>query len=102
MPTGVRFLTACLFAALSAAGPAQAQSDSPSPTKPAATILGASFSAVPDLLYDHLPDLPKGQGLVVDAVAKDTAAERIGLQRHDILLKYQATPVQTTKDLAQL
>jgi hypothetical protein len=80
---------------------AQPTSTNPPPA-PAAKLLGASFVKVPELLYVHLPNLPKGQGLVVATVAQNSVASRIGLHRNDILLRFEATPVKSTKELADL
>jgi hypothetical protein len=67
-----------------------------------AKILGASLGPVPDVLYAQCPTLPRGQGLVVELVEDKSAADRIGLHRHDILLQYHNTPIQNTKHFAQL
>ncbi len=50
------------------------------------TFLGVVTSAVPELLQHQL-DLPEGNGLVVEHVAKDSPAAKAGLERHDILHK---------------
>lgn len=63
-------------------------------------ILGAKFAPIPEVLYTHLPTLPKGQGLLVDTVDENSVAEKLGLQRHDILVRYGATNVQDLKHFA--
>jgi beta-lactamase regulating signal transducer with metallopeptidase domain len=48
--------------------------------------LGAHIQAPSDTLVAQL-DLPRGQGLVVDEIVVDSAANKAGLKAHDILLE---------------
>jgi hypothetical protein len=45
-------------------------------------------------LVDQL-DLPKGQGLVVDRVQPSSAADKVGIKPHDILLEVDGKPVSS-------
>jgi hypothetical protein len=56
---------------------------------------GLHLAPVPEVIYAQMPQLPHGQGLVVEQVAP---AARIDLQRHDILLSYDGQPL---RDLEQ-
>ena len=47
--------------------------------------IGASLHAVDDALRSHLV-IPKGQGVVVVQVARNSAAARAGIKKHDVLL----------------
>jgi membrane-associated protease RseP (regulator of RpoE activity) len=47
---------------------------------------GARLSPITETLQQQL-DLPKGNGQVIGKVEKDSAAEKAGLQEHDILLE---------------
>ncbi len=108
MPSGIMSTYRCSFALLLtclllAPVSVLAQPEAPLTAAPTASkVLGASFTLVPELLYAQVPALPRGQGLVIATVPKNTTAERIGLHRNDILLKVQTTPIQSTKDLAQV
>jgi PDZ domain len=72
------------------------------PSKPGATRrpegrLGVAVSQPGPTLADQL-DLPKGQGLAIEEVRSDSAAARVGLKAHDILLELDGKPVSS--DLA--
>jgi len=78
-------------------------SGTPATTVPAPPeLLGATLTPVPDSLYAHVPGLPKGKGLLIDTVGKDSVAEKIGLRRHDIIVNYGNKSVQDVKQLANL
>lgn len=47
---------------------------------------GFRSEEAPEALCHHLP-IPRGFGLLVTEVAKDSPAENAGIQRHDILLR---------------
>jgi len=65
-------------------------------------LLGATLTEVPDVLYAHVLTLPKGKGLLIDAVGKNSVAEKIGLHRHDVIVNYGNKSVQDVKQLASL
>src|SRR5262249_19557635 len=54
--------------------------------------LGARLSK-PSAVLVHQLDLPRGEGLVVEAVRSGRSAARAGLKAHDILLRLSAKPV---------
>src|SRR5207237_3713548 len=54
--------------------------------------LGVRLDRPSGTLVDQL-DLPKGQGLIVEDVVKDSAAAKAGLKKHDILLELAGKPV---------
>lgn len=56
--------------------------------------LGVGVSKPSPTLVEQL-DLPKGQGLILDEVAPDSAAAKAGLKPHDILLELDGKPVST-------
>jgi beta-lactamase regulating signal transducer with metallopeptidase domain len=64
--------------------------------------LGARLESPSATLAEQL-DLPKGQGLVLREVTKDSAADKAGLKPHDILLELNGKPVPDRLDgLAKL
>jgi membrane-associated protease RseP (regulator of RpoE activity) len=58
--------------------------------------LGARVAAPGATLADQL-DLPKGQGVVLEEVAKDSAAAKAGMRAHDILLELNGKPVPSDR-----
>jgi membrane-associated protease RseP (regulator of RpoE activity) len=54
--------------------------------------LGVQVSAPSPVLVDQL-DLPRGQGLVVEAVSPNSAAGKAGMKANDILLELNSKPV---------
>ena len=66
------------------------------------TYLGVLFGDVPDVLYDQLPDLPRGQGVVVTHVLPDSPAAQAKLLRNDIVLEYNKEKVQDKEHFARL
>ena len=57
--------------------------------------LGAQLEQPGATLADQL-DLPKGQGVVLEAVGADSAAAKAGLKAHDILLELNGKPVPSS------
>lgn len=76
------------------------QTTSPTPSK--SPLLGVVFSPIPAVLYSQIPDLPEKQGLLVQSITSDVEAERIGLKKHDIVLRYNDQAVRDVKQLAGL
>jgi hypothetical protein len=65
------------------------------------TFLGVTTSRVAGALREQL-GLPKGMGLVVDFVAKDSPAEAAGLKVHDVLTKLDDQWLVNMEQLAVL
>jgi hypothetical protein len=63
---------------------------------------GARLKPLPPLLYEHLPQLKKGQGVAVESVLPNSFAERTGVRVHDILLNYDGTELTDSKQLHDL
>jgi membrane-associated protease RseP (regulator of RpoE activity) len=66
------------------------------------TYLGVLFGDVPEVLYDQLTDLPRGQGVVVTHVLPDSPAAQAKLARHDIVLEYNKEKVLDKEHFARL
>jgi hypothetical protein len=66
------------------------------------TYLGVLFCSVPEVLYDQMPDLPRGQGVVVTHVLPDSPAAKAGLLRHDLVLQYDAEKIRDCDHFARL
>jgi len=66
------------------------------------TYLGILFTAVPDLLYDQLPQLPRGYGVVVAHVLPESPAGQVGIRRNDIILRYDEHKVTDCEHFARL
>jgi C-terminal processing protease CtpA/Prc len=64
---------------------------------PARGALGVEIAPVDDALRYQL-DIPEG-GVLVQSVEKGSRAERLGLQRYDILLTLNGKPVSTAADI---
>ncbi len=56
--------------------------------------LGVGVSAPGATLAEQL-DLPKGQGLAIEEVRPDSAAAKVGLKAHDIILELAGKPVSS-------
>jgi len=66
--------------------------------------LGLALEAVPDLLYEHLqiPNLKRGQGVVIQRITPDSPAAGSGLQAHDIVLSCNGTEVRDAAQFLRL
>ena len=64
-------------------------------------LAGLTTSRAPDVLREQLA-LESGAGLVVDAVAVGSAAERAGLKRHDLLVALDGQLLVLPEQLAML
>ena len=86
--------------------PAPAQSPAPPPAEhpdgEKGTYLGVLFTPVPDVLYDQLPRLPRGQGVVAAHVLPESPAAAAGLRRNDVILRYGDQPVRDCEHFARL
>jgi serine protease Do len=63
--------------------------------------LGVLFVPIDDALYDQLPQLPRGCGVLVTKVLGDSPAEKAGLRRNDILYEYDGKKVKDCADFAR-
>jgi hypothetical protein len=91
-------LLACALVSL----PSLVRAQQPDSSKDKGTYLGVLFSPVPEVLYDQLPDLPRGQGVVVTHVLPDSPAAKAKLVRHDIILQYDEEKVRDCEHFARL
>jgi hypothetical protein len=63
---------------------------------------GVRLGPVPQLLYDHLPALPPGHGIVVEDVQPGSALAQAGLRKHDILLSCDGVRIRDGKHFGQM
>ncbi len=75
---------------------------SPSSSEEKGTFLGALISPVPEVLYDQVPDLPRGLGVVVTHVLPDSPAAKAGIRRNDVLLAYDGQKIRDCEHFARL
>jgi hypothetical protein len=66
------------------------------------TFLGLRLGAVPEVLYDHIPALRRGSGILVERITLSSPADKAGLKRHDLILSYNGSAVKDTEQLATL
>ncbi len=84
------------------ASPALAVQLLENPKQEKGTYLGVLFSPVPEAVLAHLPMLPREGGVIVTHVLPKSPAAESGLQRHDILLKYNKTAIRDCNHFAEL
>ena len=65
------------------------------------TVVNLSPAVIEDLQLD-LPAATQGEGVIISEVEAGTVANRVGLQKGDILIAVNGTPVATTKDLERV
>jgi hypothetical protein len=82
--------------------PASARAQKGEQAEEKGTYLGVLFSPVPEVLYDQIPDLPRGQGVVVTLVLPDSPAAKSKVNRHDIILEYDSTKINDCEHFARL
>ena len=97
-----RFVVALLLCFVAPLSLVHAQRTPDSSTEEKGTYLGVLISPVPEVLYDQLPELPRGQGVVVTHVLPDSPAAKAGLRRHDILLEYDDQKIRDGEQFARL
>ena len=86
----------------SADGKGLAMSLHPAPTRmEKVTYAGVVVEEVPEVLSSHLP-IPKGLGLVVTEVLSGSPAEKAGLRKDDILLRFDDQLLATREQLRKL
>jgi membrane-associated protease RseP (regulator of RpoE activity) len=82
-----------------------AAQDKKEPSKPSAkeTYLGIAIAPVSPALRSQLADtLPKGQGILVAQVGKDSPADKAGLHPNDILLSFGDQKLTSPEQLLKL
>jgi hypothetical protein len=72
------------------------------PSEEKGTYLGVLLAPVPDLLYDQLPQLARGHGVVIAHVLPESPASRASLRRNDLLLGYDEEKIRDCEHLARL
>ncbi|HZT79509.1 MAG TPA: PDZ domain-containing protein [Gemmataceae bacterium] len=72
------------------------------PAEEKGPYLGVLFASVPEILYDHVPNLPQGSGVAVTHVLPDSPAVRAGLRRHDVLIRYDGEAIRDPEHFARL
>ena len=72
------------------------------PAEERGTYLGILFAAVPDVLYDQLPQLPRNTGVVVSHVLPESPAGQMGIRHNDIVLRYDDEKVRDCEHFARL
>jgi membrane-associated protease RseP (regulator of RpoE activity) len=82
--------------------PIATRAQQPDSSEEKGTYLGVLFGDVPEILYDQLTDLPRGQGVVVTHVLPDSPAAQAKLARHDIVLEYNKEKVLDKEHFARL
>lgn len=87
---------------LSPAVALQAPAAQPLRAEEKGTYVGILFAPVPEVLYDQLPNLPRGQGVLVTHVLPDSPASEADVRRHDLLVRYGDTKVRDCEHLVTL
>jgi hypothetical protein len=72
------------------------------PAEDQGTYLGVLVGPLAEALYDQVPQLPRGQGVLVTRVLPDSPAAAADLRRNDILLTYDGQKVRDCEHLAHL
>jgi membrane-associated protease RseP (regulator of RpoE activity) len=96
-----RFALAIILGFVVSLGVARAQPNSAT-TDEKGTYLGVLISSVPEVLYDQVPDLPRGQGVLVTHILPDSPAAKASLRRNDVLLEYDDTKIRDGEHFARL
>jgi len=65
-------------------------------------LVGITVNEPSDTLRHHLVDVPFGAGLVVAHVLEGSRAEKLGLRKHDILLRLNGELIDSPKQLGGL
>jgi hypothetical protein len=89
-------LAGCSLLSLRAADPPAAPAETEGP------YLGVQIAPVPEVLYAQLPALRSRGGVVITDVLPKSPAAEAGLRRHDILLAYDAKPIEDCAHFARL
>src|SRR2546423_7683132 len=60
--------------------------------------LGLKLGKVPDAVYAQVPQLPKNQGILVEAVEPNSPAWRGGLRPFDVIVSVDSKPLAGSKE----
>jgi hypothetical protein len=63
-------------------------------------FIGLQLQPVPDLLVKHLR-LEPGQGALISNVAKATPADRVGLERDDVVIGFRGEPIEGSEEFVR-
>jgi hypothetical protein len=66
------------------------------------TYLGVLITSIPEAVYAQLPELQRGQGVMVNHVLPDSPAANAGLRRYDLLLEYDGEKISDGEHFARL
>ena len=97
-----RLFAVCLMGCLLPMGSFARSAETPPPQDKGAAYLGILFGPVAEALYDQLPQLHRDQGVLVTQVLADAPADKAGLRRSDILLRYDDKKLRDCDDLVRL
>jgi hypothetical protein len=78
-----------------------AQAAPPAGAQPV-TVDGARLGPVPEVLYAHLPAVPRGQGVVVEDIQAGSPLREAGLRRNDVLLRLDGVGLRSPKHFSDL
>jgi hypothetical protein len=92
---------AILLLLLLAGTPALAQ-PAPAAEEDRGPYLGILFSAIPEALLDHLPQLPREGGVLITHILPESPAAAARLHKHDILLQFNTERVRDSNHLVRL
>ncbi|HKB38520.1 MAG TPA: PDZ domain-containing protein [Gemmataceae bacterium] len=79
-----------------------ARQNETAPAEEKGTYLGVLFCPIPEALLEHLPQLPREGGVMVTHVLSRSPADKAGLRKHDILLRYDEEAIRNGDHLARL
>ncbi len=70
--------------------------------QPTQAELGIGVSPLPPVLASHLPEvIGKGRGILVSEVMKGSPAAKAGLQKHDVLIRYDDQDLYSPEQLVK-
>lgn len=71
-------------------------------TQPRQAHLGIGVEPLPSVLTSHLPEvIGKGRGVLVSDVSKDSPAAKAGLQKNDVLIRYDDQDLYSPEQLVK-
>src|SRR5215831_3828849 len=79
-----------------------ARQNETAPAEEKGTYLGVLFCPIPEALLEHLPQLPREGGVMVTHVLSRSPADKAGLRKHDIFLRYDEEAIRNGDHLARL